>query len=339
MHKNNVCVIYDTDTKYAMKLMNVINSDKQMPFKAQIFTEKEQLTDYLDSYEPKVLMISEDVCDYDITKKHDSRLVVLCNEENQVDRTEEQFGEQAVGVYKYQSSKRILQKVIIQGQGDYKEVERKTRLTGIIGADVCCRNLLGIIMSYLLREKESILYVNLDEFSGLEHIFPDSQNANLSDAFYLYRQNGNHYCDEIRRTINHSEYFDYIAPVQCADDISYMNSVSVVQFLEEVGQELGYSRVIIDISCGVRESWHILEGCESVYTPESEHDWFRRKQNAMEQYFLQSGMGYLVDKMVKIPVRDVTELMTDDFWKQLAFSYTVQNIKKVLDRADAEEAF
>ena len=75
MHKNNMCVIYDTDTKYAMKLMNVINSDQQIPFGAQVFTEQEQLNSYLQDYEPRILMVSEDVCRYHVTDHQKAQLV------------------------------------------------------------------------------------------------------------------------------------------------------------------------------------------------------------------------------------------------------------------------
>lgn len=330
VHKNNMCVIYDTDTRYAMKLMNVINSQKQIPFGAQIFTEEEQLTSYLSSYEPKILMLSEDVCDYKFTEDNDTQLVVLCDEELQEELVQKQYGGNTIGVYKYQPSVRILQKIIKQDTGVCRTVN--TRLIGITGADVCARNILGITTAFALGEQESLLYINLDEFSGMDCIFPAEQNNTLSDTFYIYKQNGYRYSDEIRRTIGHLEYMDYIAPVQCADDISYMEADRVVQLLRIIGEELGYAYVVADISCGVRSAWHMLEGCDYIYAPEANDDWIRRKNKAMEQYFLEIGMECLVDKIVKIPIKADYNLIKDNFWSKMPLSYNTQIVREVIKK-------
>lgn len=329
MHKNNMCVIYDTDTKYAMKLMNVINSDQQIPFGAQVFTEQEQLNSYLQDYEPRILMVSEDVCRYHVTDHQKAQLVVLCDDESQVMETQKQYGEQAIGVYKYQSSSRILKKIIQQGREGIPE-DIDTQLVGIIGADVYARNILSITTAYLLGRKEPVLYVNLDEFPGLEQIFPAQNNLNLSDAFYWFKQKGYRYCDEIRRTICHMEQLDYIAPVQCAEDISYMDAQRVVQFMLTVGQELGYGKIVLDISNGVRTSWHILESCKSIYVPDSDNEFLKRKQKAMECYFLESGMGYMVDKMIHISMENQGIQLDEQFWKQMEYSPHINIVEKIL---------
>ena len=43
MGKGNVCVIYDPDERYAKRLMGIINDDKDSPYKARMFTRKEEL--------------------------------------------------------------------------------------------------------------------------------------------------------------------------------------------------------------------------------------------------------------------------------------------------------
>lgn len=35
--KGNVCVIYDSDERYAKRLMGIINDSKDIPYKARIF--------------------------------------------------------------------------------------------------------------------------------------------------------------------------------------------------------------------------------------------------------------------------------------------------------------
>ncbi|MDO5402785.1 MAG: hypothetical protein Q4F11_05040 [Eubacteriales bacterium] len=330
VHKNNMCVIYDSDIKYAVKLMNVINNDKEVPFGAQVFTEAEQLESYLKTNEPKILMVSEDKCDYKLIDNKSSRLIVLCDEEQQVKQAAEKFGKDAAGVYKYQSSAKILQSIIRQNQNAVGGVDNDTKLIGVIGADVCSRNILAITIAYILNEKKPVLYINLDEFSGLEHIFPAEEDNNLSDTFYIYKQSGYSYSDEIGKTISHCEHMDYIAPVHCADDISYMESHKIVQLLQDMGKKQGYSYVVIDVSGGVRSSWNILSECAYVYTPQAGDEWIMRKHRSMERYFMETGMEYLLDKTVKVPVKIEHSMLKGDFWSQVSLSCSTQSIREMI---------
>ena len=81
--------------------------------------------------------------------------------------------------------------------------------------------MLALVISAAFSRKGKTLFINLDEFSGIEHIMGSDESRNLSDALYMFKQAGMQYTDGIRRSIHFTDMFDYIPAVVSADDISY----------------------------------------------------------------------------------------------------------------------
>ena len=67
--KGNVCVIYDSDERYAKRLMGIINDSKDIPYKARIFTRKEEFNKYIVDNDTDVLMVNEECYTYEVQKK------------------------------------------------------------------------------------------------------------------------------------------------------------------------------------------------------------------------------------------------------------------------------
>ena len=57
MGKGNVCVIYDPDERYAKRLMGIINDDKDIPYKARMFTRKEEFNKYMRFRKRAIIML------------------------------------------------------------------------------------------------------------------------------------------------------------------------------------------------------------------------------------------------------------------------------------------
>ena len=66
MGKGNVCVIYDPDERYAKRLMGIINDDKDIPYKARMFTRKEEFNKYIAGNDTDVLMVNEECYTYEM---------------------------------------------------------------------------------------------------------------------------------------------------------------------------------------------------------------------------------------------------------------------------------
>lgn len=72
--------------------------------------------------------------------------------------------------------------------------------------------------------------------------------SNLSDVFYMFKQAGEHFTQQIRECIKANELFDYIPAVVCADDISYVNDRLISGLLDELAHNLKYDYIVVNIS-------------------------------------------------------------------------------------------
>lgn len=95
--KGNVCVIYDSDERYAKRLMGIINDSKDIPYKARIFTRKEEFNKYIVDNDTDVLMVNEECYTYEVQKKSDSNVIVLCEEESEAKKINDKKRDGAYG--------------------------------------------------------------------------------------------------------------------------------------------------------------------------------------------------------------------------------------------------
>jgi len=94
--------------------------------------------------------------------------------------------------------------------------------------------------------------------------------SNLSDVFYMFKQAGEHFTQQIRECIKANELFDYIPAVVCADDISYVNDRLISGLLDELAHNLKYDYIVVNISEGINKPWSIMGRCSNVYISDRE---------------------------------------------------------------------
>lgn len=191
MGKGNVCVIYDPDERYAKRLMGIINDDKDIPYKARMFTRKEEFNKYIAGNDTDVLMVNEECYTYEIQKKSNNNVIVLCEEENEARRINDRKKEGHTGVCKYQPAYQLLGTISKKHtETEQNEKEKSFKCIGVYGFNSSLRVMLALVISAAFSRKGKTLFINLDEFSGIEHIMGSDESRNLSDALYMFKQAG-----------------------------------------------------------------------------------------------------------------------------------------------------
>lgn len=236
--KGNVCVIYDSDERYAKRLMGIINDSKDIPYKARIFTRKEEFNKYIVDNDTDVLMVNEECYTYEVQKKSDSNVIVLCEEESEAKKINDKKRDGHTGVCKYQPAYQILGAISKKGVSvkDTKTYDG-FKCIGVYSFNSSLRVMLALVMSAAFSKKGKTLFINLDEFSGIEQIMSCDGTRNLSDALYMFKQAGMRYTDNISQCICGTDMFDYIPAVVCADDISYAGDKVLGQFIDAVAHK------------------------------------------------------------------------------------------------------
>lgn len=329
---NNICVIYDQDEQYAKRLMHVMGDSSRINCGVQVFTRENELRTYLDHNEPEILMVSEECYNDELSHRFTGKTIILTDEEGVQDKQYDDPDHQGtVGVYKYQSSEQILREVIRQANTQCERASGRTELIGIFTpAQPTGKTAFSLNLARELSESCRVLYLCLDEFSGLDEILPSEGAVTLSDAVYYYRQNRGQIDEKILATIQSMQNLDYIAPVQCAEDISYLEPERLASFLIQLGEQAGYDKVVIDISYAVRQQWKIIMECTKVYMPVEDDYLSQKRVQAFELYFMAQGMEKLLSRIEKVRLPEAHGLLNKNFWQNEVGGEMRQYVRKIL---------
>jgi len=333
---NRECVIYEKDRVYGSRLMTAITKRAAMRFKVQMFTEREQLESYIRNNKPDVLLTGEESYYDDIRKFYSGRIIVLVDEYEDNTCIEESYGQNVVGVYRYQSSDMIYKEVIKGGQLVRKRESSQVN-TIVLYSPVYAEPKAAFVLTLakVFGESYKVLYLNLEEFSGLDEILSDMGKGNLSDALYYYRQGKGAAIDKIKETINTAAGFDYIAPMKCADDVSGIESEEILDFIDCIGKALAYDIIILDISEAVCDKWKILENVSCCYMPVRDDYISARKIAQFETYYGGTGKEGILDNTIKIRLPEGEGSVNADFWDKLLTGGMYRYVKKLAEQWEA----
>ena len=313
----NICAVYDVDETYANKLMNVLNGKKGMPFRTIAFTREEALLAFLENNELNVLVISEQAVTETIRKANIKQIIVLSEEDREYE------GEGVKGVYKYQSSENIIREVMSYYVGNYTMSVVKTKIIGIYSPihHVCKTSFaLALAKAYAAKDN-TVLYINLEEFSGLGEILPEGGGGNLSDAIYYYKFSEGNLMQHIGELVCNIGNLHYIPPIKCAEDVTAIKTEEWIDFLSRMGADAGYDVIVLDISNAVKEQWRLLDICTKVYLPMREDYISRKKINDFDTYMLAMGKEHVSEMIEKLLLpKDKNMGLEPDFLEKVEWS-------------------
>ena len=255
-------------------------------------------------------MVNEEQYTYGINhediKTDDNSVIVLCEDEKEAGIINDKKEKGLIGVCKYQPAYQLL------------------------GFNSTLRVTLAMVIAAAYSKKGRTLFINLDEFSGIEHIMMSDGCSNLSDVFYMFKQAGEHFTQQIRECIKANELFDYIPAVVCADDISYVNDRLISGLLDELAHNLKYDYIVVNISEGINKPWSIMGRCSNVYISDSGDYIENCRFNNLKRYFIESGKEAIVDRMMRINLK-MKDTMDEGFLKRIMYTDAYGYVSSLLD--------
>ncbi len=294
------CIIFDADEQYGKRLMCAISRHKNLPFGIQLFTSTDEMEIYLKHHTADMMIVSEACCEYSIQKSAAQKLLVLTEEPKPTGtgRTQEMSGVREV--YKYQPADLILREMV-QFLDKEEQNQEDVELIGVYSPVYePARSAFALSLTQVFAESGRTLYCNLDAFSGLEEILDAQGKETLSDMMYYYRNAGAKVTEQIKQMIVSLPGFDYIAPVQLAQDISSMQTQELTDFFLKVAQACGYKKIVLEISSAVADQWKMIFACGRIYMPVRQDYISVQKVQAFEKYLLMAGMEHLWNRIEKV---------------------------------------
>ena len=163
----------------------------------------------------------------------------------------------------------------------------------------CGKTTLAMTLAHIKGEKKRTLYLNLEEFSGME--LPE-ENGTISDALYYHRTLGVAAGAKLLSVIGHANGFDYIAPAVCVKDIAQTDTDEFITFIDSVALVGEYELIVVDIGCQVKEPWKLLERSDLILCPSPDSRHRKRRQEEFEKYMYMAEYKNVIDKLKKVDI-------------------------------------
>ena len=188
--KKQIFAVCDLEAEYARNFMDYLNQKKNIPFEIQAFTNVSSFVAYAKENPVELLLISAEAMCPEVGELDIGKIVILTegSKPDELDRYAD--------VYKYQASSDIVREVMAC-YGAEKAVlpaqmpvlKKTTELLGIYSPlGFCGQTSFALALAQILGREKSVLYLNMEEYSGFEELFEKEYPYTLSDLLYFVRQ-------------------------------------------------------------------------------------------------------------------------------------------------------
>lgn len=274
----NTLAVCDSEAGYAGTLAEYLNSRKKLPFRAEAFTDSEKFCMYAGKIHPEFLLIAEENLNSRIQALQIPHMIVLC-----ADRKPEHTDKKCI--YKYQSAESLIREimtycresVLAETNDGYG---KKIQLTGVYSPlGRCGKTLFALTAGQIWGESRTVLYLNLEDYSGWQGFSEKEPLRNLSDLFYYLRQYKTF--PQLTELIDSWGNLDYIPPFSSFEDLRNITCKEWISLFDYLEKKSAYQLVVLDIGNGLDQLFSILDLCTQIYMPVLD-DWVSRQK--VEQF-------------------------------------------------------
>lgn len=333
--KIKILGICDMDGEYADRLIRYISERQGIMLKPIGFTNRESLIKYLSENHIDMLLISPEMMGDDLPEKNIQKIILLSSGLISSDYVNYS------SVYKYQSSEAVIREVLNYFT-DIKENENMIAVsrgnTKIIGVYSPVRQIgqttFALTMGQILSRDASVLYINMEEFSALEKVFPMSDYGDLSDLMYFYRQNPEMLPIKLPAIIHHYHGMDYIPPLLYSVDLRNVKTEEWAGMIRKIADMGAYDNIILDISSMIENIFKMINICHISYMPVNSRWISLMKVSVYEEYLLKSDREDILSKTKKVNIPEINvDKFDENYLEQQILGNLGNIIRNVLKEA------
>lgn len=326
-------VIFDEDEEYVHNLMEYISDKNGIPFKVVAYSDFEKFEKHMNERGADLLLATShslECMGADIKAK---KIIMLSEGEYVCEEDDFPY------VYKYQSVDKILGELLEY----YSEIDRRRgypaigggRTTDIIGVyspiGRCQKTSFAITLGQVMACERQVLYINLEEFSGLSQVLTRDFRNDLSDLMYHYRIAPDSIGIKLKATVCNIHGLDVVPPMNYSRDLRNVEAGLWKQMIEDIACAGIYDTVIVDLSNMVSDIFDILSICDTIYMPVKSDRISMSKINELEEYLLKTDREELLAKTIKIqPPSMKTSGWEEDYIDQLMWGEFGDFIRKLV---------
>lgn len=264
--KSNRLAICDPDETYPEKLQRNLMNRNSFPFSVSIFGKVEELKKVNEKKPFEIILVAESIYE-EVEEEKFSGMVILLQENGMISVTKKER------IRKYQSSETI-RKMILELYADWNGtvskqniMQKDTCLVGIYSPlGRCLQTSFSLLLGQFLAEKQNVLYLNFEPFTGLSGLLGREEEKDLTDLVYYLENGTNRFLYKLESMVSNVNGLNYVAPAYSYMDIAAVKAedwLLLIQSLKECGN---YDVIILDLSELVQGLPDILRECSYIYT-------------------------------------------------------------------------
>lgn len=298
-----IMAVFDVEPCYADRLAEAANQREKVPFTVIAFTNMDKLTEFSMENQVEILLVDE--------KSRQAASQVRANQVVILSEGEALGGEgELPGVYKYQSADAIIREVMAcyctrTAEPASSQVGSKSILIGVYSPiNRCLKTSFSLVLGQVLAKDQQVLYLSLEDCSGLSKIMGQSGPGDFSDVLYYYSRGGLSWA-RLKSLVYSWDRLDYIMPVRYPEDLCQVTAGEMADLLVKLAGKRIYEVIVVDLGQFGKKAAEVLEVCDGVYMPVRQDLVSAAKVEEFEAYAAASGHGGVLDKIrkLKLPYR------------------------------------
>lgn len=293
-----IMAVYDLDLFYAKRFADVMNQKENVPFAVMAFSSLERLRQYAGEHPIELLLISSQVNREEIRDLGIGQVITLTEGDSQ------EPDKDCPSVYKYQSSSGIIREVMAcYSAGDEPAQTKDGKTASVIGVyspvGRCLKTSFALTLGQLMASERRVLYVTLEDYSGLAAMTGEEYKSDFSDVLYYFSQ-GNLNFMRLSGIVHSIGNMDYIPPARYPEDLAHISPEQMAELVRNLASGSGYEIIILDVGNYGHQAAPILSACQIVYMPVKEDGISSAKIREFEEYMERTGNSGGLDKIKKL---------------------------------------
>lgn len=304
MHVKNF-VICDSQKQYSEKLLQVFRQKRAEGYQYYLFHTKEELKNFAQRKRIYILLLDEIYFQELYGEVQANRKMLLVKQ-----KRKNRNGVRTI--FRYQSAEEIWKQ--LQKEPTKKTIPIKKSGKNLKGELVAVyspihrigKTQFAIRKGKELAETEAVLYLNLEEYSGMDCYFSEKTEQNLGDLLYYLRQNKGNLGMRISMIAGQDDNLDYITPILYVQDLKAVKEEEWLNLCERIQEECIYGKIILDLGDSIDGLYTLLRKCKKIYMPYIEDPVAALKMKQYVENIRKLGMDEILEKTIQVKM-DVDE--------------------------------
>ncbi len=298
--KKEIFAICDPELSYVQKLMEVIQKRQGSVFEVQAFTNVNSLCEFASEHPIALLLISGQVICESVQKLPIERIMILSEGERL-----EQL-ESYPCIYKYQASDLLIAEIMGSYAAEkktapYSIMKKHKKMIGVYSpVRRAGKTSFALTLGQILAKNQSVLYLNMENYSGFAELLDKEFAADLSDLMYFVKRGYGSLVHKLQGMVQSIQKLDYVPPALSPFDLRSVTCEEWMTLLREIESYSTYEIVILDLDETIDGFLNLLSLCDVIYMPVDEDVISIAKIHQYEKLIQLGGYEALLEKTKKL---------------------------------------